>query len=148
RQYLRRLVSANVFGLGGVFIAILGGACTLCSVPAFSIELFRKLHMYGVASGVNDTTFAGAVPPVGLGLALEMLLISVSTAVFGIWMLRTASKPLPYVPPIREQIPSLPADEILLRGSQVSPALPEELLRPAGRQETPAQEMLRATLEE
>ena len=52
---------------------------------------------------------------------------------------------IPYVPPIREQIPTLPADEILLRGSQASPASPEELLRASTvTAETNVEELLRA----
>lgn len=48
-----------------------------------------------------------------------------------------------YVPPIHEQLPALPAKEVLLGGSDSPPAAPEELLRPAACQETPAEELLR-----
>lgn len=52
---------------------------------------------------------------------------------------------IPYVPSVEEQIETLPANEILLRGSQSLPSSPEELLRPAGGQETAKEELLRAT---
>lgn len=52
---------------------------------------------------------------------------------------------IPYVPSVEEQLPNLPAEEVLLRGSQVAPVAPEELLRPAGGQETAKDELLRAT---
>lgn len=51
-----------------------------------------------------------------------------------------AARSLRYVPPVREQIEALPAEEVLLRGSQISP---EELLRAAANQETPADMLLR-----
>ncbi len=54
-------------------------------------------------------------------------------------------KSLPHVPPVSEQIAALPADEVLLRGSNAPAAAPEELLRPAGKQETPAEDLLRAS---
>lgn len=50
-----------------------------------------------------------------------------------------------YVPPVREQIAVLPADEVLLRGSDHPAAAPEELLRAAQQvTETASEELLRA----
>lgn len=57
-------------------------------------------------------------------------------------------KSIECVPPVHEQIPHLPAEEVLLRGSQASAASPDELLRSAAKQETPAEELLRATEDE
>jgi hypothetical protein len=53
---------------------------------------------------------------------------------------------IPYVPPVREQLAWLPADEVLLRGSDEPAATADELLRAAAHAtETPAEELLRAT---
>lgn len=55
------------------------------------------------------------------------------------------AREIAYVPPVGKQIAALPIREFLLRGSQASPASPEELLRPAGEQETIVEELLRAS---
>ena len=51
----------------------------------------------------------------------------------------------PYVPPVREQIATLPPDEVLLRGSDQPAATPDELLRATQvTQQTTAEELLRS----
>ena len=54
------------------------------------------------------------------------------------------SPPL-YVPPVREQLAALPADAILLRGSDQPTAAPNELLRAANGTESRVGELLRPT---
>jgi len=50
-----------------------------------------------------------------------------------------------YVPPVAEQLAALPAEEILVRGSDPPAASPDELVRAsASIEETPASELLRA----
>jgi hypothetical protein len=53
---------------------------------------------------------------------------------------------IPYAPLVSEQIAALPAEEVLLRGSDQLAATPEELLRAAsaGKMKTPSEELLRA----
>jgi hypothetical protein len=61
--------------------------------------------------------------------------LACGTIVFlGVQCIRNANKMADdnmYVPPAREQIADLPADEVLLRGSDQSAASPDELLRSA-----------------
>lgn len=52
---------------------------------------------------------------------------------------------LPYVPPVREDIGSLPAEEILVRGSEQPAAAPEEMLRAAESGAIAPEELLRHT---
>jgi hypothetical protein len=50
-----------------------------------------------------------------------------------------------YVPPVAEQLAALPAEEILVRGSDQPAASPDELVRAsASTEETPTSELLRA----
>jgi hypothetical protein len=70
-----------------------------------------------------------------------------------IWMARTAGKintkinSLEYVPPVAEQIKDLPAEEILVRGSDQPAATRDELLRAANEaQDTGSEELLRANI--
>jgi len=52
---------------------------------------------------------------------------------------------LPYVPPVAEQVAKLPADAVLVRGSDRPSATPEELLRVASESNSRAgEELLRA----
>ena len=85
----------------------------------------------------------------------QRLVYSIPTALVGVLLFAGGKRlfrvqlkkanDMPYVPPVRDQLPTLPADEVLLRGSQATPAPPEELLRPAGRQDSAQGELLRAT---
>jgi hypothetical protein len=57
---------------------------------------------------------------------------------------RSIVKSIPYVPPVAQQIAALPADEVLLRGSDPPTVALDELLRAAtGGTETAAGELLR-----
>lgn len=87
----------------------------------------------------------GTIPKVVLGVTL----LGVSSLLLVKALSRAKSElvfavSIPYVPPIHDQIAALPAEEVLLRGSQASPAPQEELLRPAGKVETRAEELLRS----
>ena len=64
------------------------------------------------------------------------------------WMMRKSARrmdTLPYVPPVAEQIADLPAEDILVRGSNQPAAASGELLRAAREgAEAEAEELLRA----
>lgn len=74
-----------------------------------------------------------------------LLILIVVSAVHCVKQVRCA-KAIPYVPPVAEQLAALPAEDILVRGSDQPPAAPGELLRAAsGTEETKAAELVRAT---
>ena len=98
---------------------------------------------------------AGAVVSIivghDIGLSIFCLVLTLfpgAMVYLGVQGIRNANKMADdnlYVPPIREQIADLRADEILLRGSDQPAALPVELLRAAREgAETEAEELLRA----
>jgi hypothetical protein len=66
----------------------------------------------------------------------------------GIWNLREAkqiAERASYVPPVKEQIEALPAEEVLVRGSDQPAATCDELLRATNEvSQTPAEELLRS----
>ena len=55
----------------------------------------------------------------------------------------TKLEAIPYVPPVAEQLAALPANEILVRGSDEPAAAASELVRPASDRETVSDELLR-----
>lgn len=66
-------------------------------------------------------------------------------ALVGCWKSSSAGAAVPYVPPVREQIAALPAEQILVRGTNGAAATPEELLRAVHNETTtPAEDLLRA----
>lgn len=52
---------------------------------------------------------------------------------------------LPYVPPVREQIAALPAEEVLLRGADVPSPTSDGLLRASRNTDSAGEELLRTT---
>lgn len=85
--------------------------------------------------------------PVGISYAF-CLAIFLFIALGG-WTVRqrnaSHAKALPYVPPVREQLAALPAEAILVRGSDEPPTAPEEMLRAAHPgAAAPEQELLRS----
>ena len=83
-------------------------------------------------------------------IILQAILLLVSSSLL-IWVSRAAGRintninSLDYVPPVHEQIAALPAEEVLLRGSDQPTAAPDELLRAARTgTATDAEELLRA----
>jgi hypothetical protein len=119
REYLRR--KAFAYGIGGIFLVI-----TLTFFVAW-------LHQTGLDS-VSRNAF----------LYCSVLVFFVWTAVK---VSRDAVKSVPYVPPVISD--DLPADEILVRGSEELPvAQSEVLLRGAQKgEETPKEELLRVNWE-
>ena len=75
--------------------------------------------------------------------AVGLLAAWVGIAILG--SVKQDAEAIPYVPPVHEQIAALPAEDILLRGSDHLEALPGELLRAAqAGTETASEELLRA----
>jgi len=84
------------------------------------------------------------VLPILLGV-LAVLAILTMLAVLFTWASAHEAKTISYVPPVREQLGNLPAEAILVRGSDLPGAAPGELLRAArGVEDKAAEELLRA----
>lgn len=110
--YLARVAQAQMMAGIGLTIAILFGTITL------------------LAAFVNFII----IPSGGINPVAVIFLACVCSITAGGWKLRQRearrARSIPYVPPVREQIAALPADEILVRGSDQPAAGQEELLRP------------------
>ena len=136
RQYLVSTTTNNAAAMTGFLAA---GILGFLSVALLVCSLISLTLLF----------FGGLVIVVSLVGALAFGTVSLITA----WLAKmcvTVAKGVPcpaYVPPVREQIHSLPADEILLRGSDQPAAVPGELLRAAheGTDATAAEELLRST---
>lgn len=132
REYLLGTTTAHLFATVGAIAAVGFGILTVIAVIPLA-------YVFYLGSGVN-TPFAV------MNIAVVMLL-GVLTAL-SVRLFKISDKKLDalnYVPPVREQVANLPADEVLLRGSNQPTATPEELLRSAQAGiETDAQELLRA----
>jgi hypothetical protein len=127
REYLRKKSSI-------IFLYFLGGGTMLfCSI----LGLFF-LILFCLDRSAGDTR----------AICFACMFALSAATLAGRWLLLISAKKdtsLAYVPPVHDQLPTLPAEEVLLRGSQPSPAAPEELLRPARSAETPAEELLRSS---
>jgi hypothetical protein len=128
REYLRKKGLAWIHGSLGLAVA--------------AVFVAAALWMLGV---MNSPGYAEAVDGVGLAI----LALCIGFIIYGSVHCRDAAKnvkSIPYVPPVREQITALSADEILLRGSDHPVVAPHELLRVAhNRPETDTEELLRPT---
>ena len=121
RQYLLEKTTASTLAVVGCCIAFVFALVAVFFAVPFLFLLFLSINMGGV-----DLMFA-AVYVFGL-LALAGI------AVLGGRLYSSSEQKarfMPYVPPVDEQIAALPAESILLRGSAVPTASPEELLRAA-----------------
>lgn len=136
REYVAQTAGAHIRMMLGVGMMIVCGILGL-------LNLFVTLVLL---IGILVPSVRGLI-----AISLYSTMIFVCLSAFGCYIAMSADRKLssvPYVPPVSEQLAALPAEEILLRGSQASPASPQELLRPAGKQETPAEELLRAGYDE
>ena len=133
RAYLREKAQASVAAAAALGIAVLFAIPVLLT---FGISFLKLL-----ASRRLPDLFEILIGLLVLGMFAGPAFLA--------WTIRQhftkKAASLPYVPPVREQIATLPADEILLRGSEEPAAAPGELLRAAqGRTETGSEELLRA----
>ena len=129
REYLRKKART---GIGGTATA--GISIGLGLVAALLI--FAAVQNIGFSRG-NIVLFAF--------LAFAVLAVAVYFGHVSVSSFKEA-RAIPYIPPVREQIAALPADEVLLRGSDQPAASPVELLRAAhDGTETEAGELLRPT---
>lgn len=138
RTYIWKKTAANT-------LAALGGraACCFTLLAVFiGIPLLFSFVALFVSVGTMDMFTAV--------LFLVGLLISAGLALLGSRMYECFDRKarfLRYVAPVREQIAVLPADEILLRGSDHRIALPNELLRAAHKgTAVPCDDLLRPNL--
>lgn len=121
REYLRKNALACLSEIVGACLAI------------FSLPLALVCFMLCVQ-----------FPLAGLGLP-----VFGGTFVYGVFLCLRADqkeRSLVYVPPVREQLESLPPDEVLLRGSKAASASPNDLVRPATSQRTAEEALLRASV--
>ena len=137
RQYLRKKAQAD--GQKIIGIAVISG-CSILAVLLFVGLLLGVGHYRFIHDG-NDVITINLLGQVTLGL---MIYMGHRTWKSGV----DHGNRLAFVPSVREQIPSLPAEEVLLRSSEPYLGAPPELLRPAVTQETPAEQLLRASVGE
>jgi hypothetical protein len=132
QEYLRKILAlrANMLFWGM-------SAITFC----LFVFLFVMAYWF-----LNDEQ---ARPDVRILCAGMAVLAAIAFVSFRSWRRsKHEAETIAYVPPVREQIAALPAEEILVRGSDQPAATPDELLRPAReRAETGAEELLRADQE-
>ena len=128
REYLRKKVGTGIGGTATAGMAIGLGCVAL-------LLLFAAVQNIGFSrDNVAFFAFLALAP-----LAVAVYLGHVSASSF------KEVRALSYVPPVAEQLADLPAEEILLRGSDQPMATPGELLRAASGSETGADELLRPT---
>jgi len=107
RTYLWTKAAANTLAAIGTIVFFLFAALFVVFVALGLWTQLPSYFMLAVIGGISGV--GGIVWRVSLNLA----------------------RAVPHVPPVREQIASLPANEILVRSSAEPAALPEELLRAA-----------------
>lgn len=137
REYLWKKTTSNLQMLVGIALLLVGGPLAL---------FFLAVLLVAVVLCRNDMDLLWHVGRLQIMLYASGFLLMGALSYTGHKTCLFAAKKsvgLAYVPPVDEQIATLPVNEVLLRASQVSAASPEELLRPAGRQETNAKELLR-----
>lgn len=135
REYLEDKTAAAAQRIAGIVLTVF---CTLAAF-VYGISALLQIVVWTLVRNLY-------MPTETMITRLVLLLLFSLGAFLGLHIFRTAEweKSISYVPPVREQLPTLPAEEVLLRGSQTSPAAPEQLLRAAGSEQTPAEELLRA----
>ena len=128
RKYLRDRTGALSLGCVGFAMLLLFGAITLLGILSLVFSLFGR-QGFMIAPALIFTLGGAAATYLGA----HLLVTANNTAVDS-----------PYVPPVREQIAALFAAEVLLRGSDQPPVMPEELLRASGEvPEAKPEELLR-----
>jgi hypothetical protein len=146
RKKLRRDYLGKKFG---AYVSVT--ICSLLFVPAILVAVLCGVGALGCTILTLSALFnhpSREFIPVLLGQTLVLLTIGGTAGGFAylcghaVGEAAKASN-LPYVPPVNAN--TLPADEILVRGSVEPPATPGEiLLRPTQAQETPQEELLRS----
>ncbi len=130
REYLWRKGLANSTVLS---VCLIGGVTVLGALLAIiiTVTLF--------------TSMGSPVRGLGLGAAIGVPALLMLKAIDTYRNQVRKARMIPYVPPVREQIAALPAEDILVRGCDQPTASVNELLRAARAGGTePAEELLRA----
>ena len=137
REYLQKKATANVQTTIFAIAVLCWAAIWLMGLGTLFMIRDKFLMLTWSAETASNLAFALFILLI-LGIASCMSLMA--------WRLSAKSaKSIPYVPPVREQIAALPAEAILVRGSDRPSATSEELLRAAtSREANPAEELLRA----
>lgn len=131
RQYLRKKGSA--YSIVGFTWFVSSAGFATATICIMLLIIYR---------GVKDSPLTDFLPWLNGGLIGGVVVGIVGS--FWCYEAKARANSIAYIPPVRQQLPTLPADEVLLRGSQVPSASPEELLRSVDCVETPAEELLRA----
>lgn len=107
------------------------------SMSCIGLCLTLGFGLLAIAAIFGAVAALFAIPLIGPGPALIGLMVSAVTgylAYIGYQAMRTAARrsdEIVYVPPVREQVAALPADEVLLRGADQPASGPADLLRVA-----------------
>jgi hypothetical protein len=142
REYLKKKIGATaVTGIGGVAFL----PCAFFSAVFFSVGLY--LFLYFITDlGHRPLSMLVLRNSCAWSLVGLLLAIVARSSWRGIRRSRQDLAALTYIPPITPN--TLPADEILVRGSEEPPiAQREVLLRAAKQEETPKEELLRVSRE-
>jgi len=113
REYLKHKAAAN-------FQRTFGIACTIAA-------LFGGLYALWLLVPMSDAALQELLVRVVLFVAAVIFMLGVSQ----VDLAERKERRFPYVPPVAEQIAALPAEDILLRGSDQPAATTDELLRAA-----------------
>ncbi len=164
REYLRKIGIANTFESVGATVALLFGSIFVFLSMVFLLANGLETDWEGKSedsqrSVVNSewitTENSQNGTPAGMAmgkLAAAAIFFSFTgaPAFCGLMLWQAAAKKarsIPYVPPVREQIAALPAEQILVRGSEEPDVLPQDMLRAALLEsEKPEEELLRSVV--
>ena len=141
REYLRKVsVATAAVGTAGI-LSIAG--ILIAAIMWLGIYVF--LNYYAMGHFRPSRSSADTKVQAGILLVLSSLAVGLISGLICRDQLRKKQE-IEYVPPVAEQIAALPAEEILLRGSDQPAATSGELLRAThSATETAPEELLRPT---
>ena len=123
RAYLRKKAAVLVLQTCTVLVCVgspIIAVFVICWLAQLGLRPLHDLLVTGVSLDVPR-----------LPIVVLVILALLYTATRARKQISEKSRLLSYVPPVRKQIAALPAEEVLLRGSDQPGATPEELLRAA-----------------
>ena len=140
QEYLEKVTIANMAASVGCLLLVV--CLLICLSTVIGV-------VAAIAEHFSDDPSPYLIDHVQVVIELTPLVLFFCGAAVGAWSLvrkMGKTEPIPYVPPVEEQLSDIDADEVLLRGSDKPTATADELLRAARLNVvTPTDEMLRST---
>jgi hypothetical protein len=138
RQYLLKKAQANTLTYMGATLAL--ACCGIWLVGLIGILKNRELLLDAVVRRMEG-------PLIGLVGLFQFLVLGTATWISVEFWRSSAeeAESIPYTPPIRQQVAPLPADKVLLRGSD-APSASHGLVRAASSNETSPVDLVRPTV--